>query len=732
MASPQDRARRHTIAVRVSLPADERAREATLAAYAFSQGGKLLDVKEVAEQREISLQVQSGAESTSVRVLVGPRVDEGARTLSELMRRGAIERHVRVDLDATRLAVDVAVSLESILCWLRSLCTVNGTVIKRTSLGGQSIDLPVCHATVEIYEVDPLIIVLPKLPKFELDKLREVIKNPIPIPDPPPDPLPGPFPGPFPPEPGPGPDPFAAGRRAIAALAEPAMATHTHAEAAFAIARDEAGSALRFAARAANDLQFTQALIDHAVLVRPLLCALFPRWFTMQLVATATTDDCGHFRALFFNGCHNPDKPDLYFKVKQRFFGFFDITIYAPTPVLCYTRWNYACGTHVTLVTHHPLAQTCTPCAPVDAGDNWVLFVAIGATSLNRIFGDSPALQSTTTAANRGLRGDGAPFGGVLRPQLLFDNSLREHLGVKYYRLFWRRAGDPDWVPMLDYVNRHYTYEVAGQPVSQLYKLGPLSPPEAPDANLFEIPPALPPQGVWGPVIVPTDHENGVFDTRLPAPGITYDDNGAEEGPDFSGKFEIKLELFDAGRRPREHRRARHQVLRAGRRRPDRNDYHRRRRHAGAGQRQRDDRHRPRRQQRDVRGDRRPDHRRIGRRPVLRGARVLARADRHAAVARQAQERVRDVHVHHQARRPGGLRDAGDPGGPRRQPQHDPERPGPDGHQPAVGLHGGRLRRRGVRLARVRHRASDRRVDAAVPARQRRLRGLHAEEGMTR
>ena len=550
MASPQDRARRHTIAVRVSLPADERAREATLAAYAFSQGGKLLDVKEVAEQREISLQVQSGAESTSVRVLVGPRVDEGARTLSELMRRGAIERHVRVDLDATRLAVDVAVSLESILCWLRSLCTVNGTVIKRTSLGGQSIDLPVCHATVEIYEVDPLIIVLPKLPKFELDKLREVIKNPIPIPDPPPDPLPGPFPGPFPAEPDPGPDPFAAGRRAIAALAEPAMATHTHAEAAFAIARDEAGSALRFAARAANDLQFTQALIDHAVLVRPLLCALFPRWFTMQLVATATTDDCGHFRALFFNGCHNPDKPDLYFKVKQRFFGFFDITIYAPTPVLCYTRWNYACGTHVTLVTHHPLAQTCTPCAPVDAGDNWVLFVAIGATSLNRIFGDSPALQSTTTAANRGLRGDGAPFGGVLRPQLLFDNSLREHLGVKYYRLFWRRAGDPDWVPMLDYVNRHYTYEVAGQPVSQLYKLGPLSPPEAPDANLFEIPPALPPQGVWGPVIVPTDHENGVFDTRLPAPGITYDDNGAEEGPDFSGKFEIKLELFDAGGAP--------------------------------------------------------------------------------------------------------------------------------------------------------------------------------------
>lgn len=111
-----------------------------------------------------------------------------------------------------------------------------------------------------------------------------------------------------------------------------------------------------------------------------------------------------------------------------------------------------------------------------------MLFTAIGQTSLNAIYGNSSALQSSTNVTNRGLTKDGAPFGGTLRPQLLFDSALRENLGVKYYRLFWRRVGGPE-VQMLDDVSRHYTHNVGGHPVSSLYKLGPLSPPEAPAAN---------------------------------------------------------------------------------------------------------------------------------------------------------------------------------------------------------------------------------------------------------
>ncbi|HYZ26449.1 MAG TPA: hypothetical protein VE597_06045, partial [Geminicoccaceae bacterium] len=198
----------HEIAVRVSLPDDERARAASLVAYAFSQGGKLLDAKPLSAKGETTVRVPLGAEGTNVRVVVGPQLDGEARSLTELARRRATERHLRVDLDAKRLTVDIAVTLDQILCWLRSLCAVNGTVLKRTTLDGQNVDLPVCNATVEVYEVDPLFIILPKLPKSVLDRLRDIILHPIPLPDPIPDPLPGPFPGPFPPEPGPGPDPF--------------------------------------------------------------------------------------------------------------------------------------------------------------------------------------------------------------------------------------------------------------------------------------------------------------------------------------------------------------------------------------------------------------------------------------------------------------------------------------------------------------------------------------------
>jgi hypothetical protein len=92
-------------------------------------------------------------------------------------------------------------------------------------------------------------------------------------------------------------------------------------------------------------------LVDQVSLVRPFLCLFFPIFVTKRLVATATTDECGNFQTFFSRGCNNPDTPDLYFKAKQRLFGFFPVTIYEPTPVACYTHWDYACETEVTLYT---------------------------------------------------------------------------------------------------------------------------------------------------------------------------------------------------------------------------------------------------------------------------------------------------------------------------------------------------------------------------------------------
>ena len=238
----------------------------------------MLDARPL-EKGEAVLNVTLGAEGTSVRVVVGPRLEGEARSLAELFRRGAVERHLRVDLNAERIVVEIPIQIDQILCWIRGLCFVNGTVIKRTTLGGQTIDLPVCNATVEVYEVDPFWIILPKLPKPIIDRLRDIIINPIPLPDPPPDPLPGPFPGPFPPDPGPGPDPFFANpkpaipqRFAIGA----AQSLAPRAEMAGAMDGLRSATSLQFAARTASDLEFRRSLLDHLELIRPIFRSEMP------------------------------------------------------------------------------------------------------------------------------------------------------------------------------------------------------------------------------------------------------------------------------------------------------------------------------------------------------------------------------------------------------------------------------------------------------------------------
>jgi hypothetical protein len=255
----------------------------------------------------------------------------------------------------------------------------------------------------------------------------------------------------------------------------------------------------------------------------------------MQLVATATTDGCGKFRAIFYRGCSS-DTPDLYFKA-YRSFGFFRIPIYAPLPVACHTWWNYVCGSEVTLITTNPFALTCPPCKPVIAPPHWVLAMAVGNTSLADVRGTSTALQPTTDASNIGLTSGGAPFGGYIRLRFEFDNTLRTDLNVRYYRLRWRKLGTLNsYVDLDETVWRHYAHVVGTTLMIEPYKLGPQ--PVGTTPNLYEIPPALPPAGQW---TIP----NAVVDTTSAAfPASLAPANGGE------GDYRFELTLFDAGGNP--------------------------------------------------------------------------------------------------------------------------------------------------------------------------------------
>src|SRR5262245_58852769 len=175
----------------------------TLVAYAFSRSGRLLGRTDLQDGRA-DISTPATKEPEAVRVLIGPpidREDEG-EVLSTLIRLGAPERMVRPDQpgDALQFPID----RNTWLCWLR-FCIVRGTLLKRVITGGLSVDLPVCGAEVEIYEVDPIRIILPKVPDLVIDRIRDLIRKPGP---PPPPEERFPYGVPFPPvPPGPGPDP---------------------------------------------------------------------------------------------------------------------------------------------------------------------------------------------------------------------------------------------------------------------------------------------------------------------------------------------------------------------------------------------------------------------------------------------------------------------------------------------------------------------------------------------
>jgi len=554
-----------------------------LIAYAFSQSGRLLERTELKDGKA-EIPTHSTKEPEAIRVLIGPAIDrkDEGDVLSTLVRLRAAERLIRPDQIANVLRFPIDRRLWE--CWLRS-CVVRGTLLERMPTGGLQVDLPVCNAEIEVYEVDPVLVIFPKIPDLVLERIRNLIRKPWP-PPPPPDRFHGGIK--FPPvPPGPGLDPAqflgvassvrrastmsamqrqtagvllpdevrsivedvrrgeagearAAGEEQLAAgnqvqdrlfnfksgeatEAEPAEVTASL-RALSEIPEIKSAASLSLSA-------FKTSLLARPDLLRLLFCWVWPPAVNMQLVATASTDDCGHFRTSFYRGCSS-DTPDLYFRAYRRI-GFFRFPIYAPLPIACYTWWDYSCGSEVTLITTSPFAFTCAPCKPVIAPPHWVLAMAVGNTSLAAVRGTSVTLQPTTGGSNIGLTGGGAPFGGYIRLRFEFDNTLRTDLNVKYYRVRWRKIGSLNsFVDLTEDVWRHYAHIVGGSLMIEPYKLGPQ--PVGGTVNLYEIPPALPPLGQWSIPDAIVDTTSAAFRSAALAPA------GAE------GDYQFELTLFDA------------------------------------------------------------------------------------------------------------------------------------------------------------------------------------------
>jgi hypothetical protein len=508
-------------------------------AYGFTGTGHFIAKAAVNENGTATFSVPGADVARELRIIVGPETQEDQTTVSALTRRGAQEQIVRVQPGEQLPPVSFVIPHQIWPCWIR-LCLVQGTLLKSVLSGGIPVDFPVCGADVQIYEVEPIEIIIARLPISAIEGFRQAVINPPPPPPPPEDGI------------------FQLASGPTVAVSQVASPLTTRVQFAqptatfqrMAVESSPEFSNLQFLAQHANVEEFRQALITNASLVRFIICLLYPTWVTGTLVATATTDRCGDFETWILLSCFNPNV-NLYFTASVNFYGF-DFQIYGPTPISCFTYWNYQCGTKVTLFTDSPFAPSCTPCPPVDAPENYVLFRAIGNVPLYSIYGTSTALVASTTSANVGLYANGggagidAPFGSVsgaaitaILPRVEFDSSIRQFDKAKYYQISYRLGTSGSFQPLVGDIFRHFNHFVGANLVTEPYKLGPQT--VGVTTNLFEIPPELPPVGDWAFPNPPYDLANAQFPSdQLPGPvaGGTH------------GLYQLKLDLFDSGGNP--------------------------------------------------------------------------------------------------------------------------------------------------------------------------------------
>ena len=451
--------------------------------------------------------------------------------------------------------------------WYWCACRVRGRVIKVETLGGATYEKPVCHARVHICEVDRLPWIIAQLPDDIIYRLRDeliwAIEHPIPIPNPPDppykfdpgyiDPVPvlrkaagvfGKFDGSevgFNPQPDP---PYELKMRAMsrAANLEAVMLNPQPLPPKVQTLSLESRAALT----AGSIGLVRDALIKHVDLIKIYWCYwdwLWP-WFrySCEELAVVETDEHGRFDTTIYYPCFG-DKPDLYFWVEYSIGGAWT-TVYHP-PLRCYTYWNYACGTEVTIRLTDPRVHGCGD-QPELLGKKVVVKTSGRQVSMGEIYRDSivPSEKAKEGQVKEGWidasLGLGvvkpSPFGAVLEPRVDFGSGLKG-ANITHYRWSYRPLGstdEDDWKVLDEIqagrtVSRHYR-EASGPGDPVVYKSEQIGPDTAaPGGYYTQIDPVLPAGGEdWEVLDESYDLASAYFNTTLVA----------------NGKYELKLELF--------------------------------------------------------------------------------------------------------------------------------------------------------------------------------------------
>lgn len=531
-------------------------KELDVVAYLFDHRGDALASAPL-KNGQIQFKVKDG-DHAPMRLMLGPPAPEARSKRDKLLSIESLERRRAYEpqwrFDPKKFEYDLAPIPEfHWKWWWLCFCRVRGRVVKPVTIHGTTHDMPVCHARVHICEVDPLWLILPRLPDNVIDRIRDElleltrppIRLPIPLPDPPPfrfDPRvrdlspvnlarlqPGSAvalnPQPLPP-------------KAAAVMLNPQPLPPG--------AEMDLPAALRANLLSTSSAIVRQALLDNFTLIRPFLCLwpwIWPYFHRCDEVAVIDTDSNGRFDVTIWYPCFG-DKPDLYFWVEYSLGGTWT-TVYHP-PIRCNTYWNYTCGSDVTIRVTDPRVPWCGDPNPLPGKQVAVLLIG------NNV--SMPEIQRASAGANEGLTTAGQPFGGSLEPHVWFGDGLIAS-SITHYRWSVRRLTGPNgvtpqvgaWSALDKDVVRHYGEVMADDTLTfKPFQLGP--DPAFAGQNLFKIRPVNPPlnpgavSSSWAPEIDARENTaSGFFLSHL-----------LESGDAFAaaGKYELKLELFHADGSP--------------------------------------------------------------------------------------------------------------------------------------------------------------------------------------
>lgn len=526
-----------------------------IVAYVFDHGGRFIASAPLKGQQ---VQFKSKDDHVPARILFAPPLAEkrnDAPSIDELERMRAYEPVWRYDPKKFEYEL-LPIPDFNWKHWWRCACRVRGRVVKPGNVHGVIQNMPVCHARVHICEVDPLPILIPRLPDDIIDRIRDElldrrppIRFPVPLPDPPPfkfDPRVIDV------------SPINVARMQPASAAPPAkqfavMAAH-HAGSETMLnpqplppkAAVEIPATLRASLTSTSTHFVRQALLDNIVLLRPYLCLwpwIWPYFYRCDEVAVIVTDSNGRFDTTINYPCFG-DHPDLYFWVEYCIGGVWT-TVYHP-PLRCNTWWDYVCGTEITLRVTDPRVLWCGDPNPLPGKQVAVMLIGNGVSMTE--------IQRGGTFANEGLTTAGEPFGGSLEPHVWFGDALITS-GIDHYRWSYRRLTGPDgvapvadiWHAMDAEVIRHYGEIMADSTLTfKPYLLGP--DPAFSGQNLFKIRPVNPPlnagavASIWAPMVDARANTASAF-------FLSHLLNGSDAAT-AAGKYELKLELFKSDGSP--------------------------------------------------------------------------------------------------------------------------------------------------------------------------------------